>query len=67
MYVPDNYDLFLQHQARQDRQLEKLPVCDCCLEPIQDEHYYDLGGELFCKDCLDNEYRKDTEDYVGRG
>lgn len=49
--------------AEQDRQLERLPVCDCCNEPIQDEHYYEIGDEIFCKDCLDDEFRKDTENY----
>lgn len=63
MYVPDNYDLFMQHEAEQDKQLEKLPTCSCCGEPIQDEYYYEINDELYCEECMKNEYRKSTEDY----
>lgn len=65
--IPDYNDLFDKYDAEQERQLERLPVCDCCEEPIQDEHYYAIGNEIFCKNCLDYEFRKNTEDYIERG
>lgn len=42
----------------------RLPICDICGEPIQDEYLYDLDGEIVCVDCLINNYRKPVEDYM---
>lgn len=48
----------------QDRSLERLPLCDYCGEHIQDEHFYLINGESYCKECLDNYFKKDIEDYI---
>lgn len=50
--------------AEQDRQLERLPVCSYCEEPIQDEHFYLINGDAYCESCLDNHFRKHIEDYI---
>ena len=63
MYIPDNYDLFEQHEAEQQDRLDKLPTCICCGEPIQDEYCYEIDDELYCEKCMNDEYRKPTEDY----
>ena len=44
--------------------LESLPVCERCGEPIQDEHLYLINDEFVCQECLDRDFRKDTNDYV---
>lgn len=49
----DNYGLWEQHEWRQEEKLEKLPVCDYCGEPIQDESYHEIMGENICDCCLD--------------
>lgn len=54
----DNYDLWVQHDRRQQKQLERLPVCAYCDEPIQDDFYYEIEGEIICKHCLDENFRK---------
>lgn len=53
-----------RHMEDQDRQLERLPVCATCDEPIQDDYYFLINDEVMCKDCLIRDYRKNTEDYV---
>lgn len=53
-----------RYLAEQDRELEKLPKCADCGEPIQDDHFYLINDEPICPNCLDSNYRKDTEDYV---
>lgn len=63
MYM-DNYDLFEQHEAEQERWLAKLPICSECGEPIQDEDCYEINGELICPDCLKENHRKFTDDYM---
>ncbi len=60
----DNYALWEMHEAEQERQLSKLPVCSCCDEHIQDEYFYQINDENICVHCLNEYYRKDTEDYV---
>lgn len=64
MYVPDNYDQWKQHEAQQQRQLDRLPVCSHCEEPIQSEHLFLINDEFICLECLVENYRKNTEDYI---
>ena len=62
-YVPDNYDMFLEHQASEDDRIARLPVCEWCGEPIQDEKFYKVDGEYICRSCMD-ECLVDTEDFT---
>lgn len=56
---------FMMHDIEEEEWLGKLPVCEYCKEEIQDECYYDLGdGEILCEECLNDHYRRWTEDYV---
>lgn len=64
MNIPDNYDLWEQHDAEQERQLHKLPVCSYCGEHIQDDFLYLINDEIICMDCLNDHFRKDIEDYI---
>lgn len=47
--------------AEQDRQLEQLPICDDCREPIQDGFFYSINDSVICSDCIDS-YRVEVED-----
>ena len=68
MYIPDNYDKFREHDARQNRWLRSRPICIRCREPIQDDYGYDDGDGLMCAECWDErvreEYRVDVDNYV---
>lgn len=59
--IPDNYDMWARHDAEQEAELQKLPKCDKCGKPIQDEYYYDIEGECICEKCLNKHYRKSVE------
>ena len=63
MYVPDNHDAFRRHDAEQESTLAKLPECSGCGEKIMTEECYEIGGELFCLNCIE-ENKVYTEDYV---
>ncbi len=63
MYCPDNYDLYCQHEAEQEKWLAKRPKCDICKEPIQDEFLYDMDGVIMCKKCMEIEFMRSAEDY----
>ena len=60
MYIPDNLDAFELHDAEQARSLAKLPVCDCCKHPIQQESAVRINGNWYCDGCLDD-MREDIE------
>lgn len=60
----DPVEDFLQHDAEQERELDRLPVCCECDQPIQDEYFFEINGEPLCEQCLNENHRKRTEDYV---
>ena len=67
MYIPDNYDIFEQHEREVERKLKNLPVCRKCGEPITSEYAYDIDG-LWCEDCFEdfkNDIRVDMDWYEG--
>lgn len=61
--IPDNYDMWEAQDIERERRRARLPVCETCGEPIQDEHFYDINDEFICEECLKNNFRKNTEDY----
>ena len=63
MSIPDYNDFVDKHLADEARQLERLPKCSECDEPIQTEYCFEFNGKLICEHCL-KEHRRDTEDYV---
>lgn len=64
MNVPDVYDQWKAHEQKQERRLSQFPECDYCHKPILDEHYFEINGDVMCEKCLNNNFRKDTDDYV---
>ena len=60
-YVPDNIDLFNQYDAERQRDIDRLPVCEYCEQPIQDEYCYDIEGTIICEECLKENFRKSVE------
>ena len=55
---------FARWDEEQTKQLDKLPKCAECGEPIQDEECFEINGELICPGCLKSNHRKWTEDYI---
>lgn len=47
-----------------EAELDKLPKCYECGEPIQADECYEINDELICPECLDNNHKKWTEDYT---
>lgn len=63
-YTDDPQADFSRHDAEQQRQIERLPRCDQCNEPIQDDYFYDINGEYICSRCMKDSFRKEVSDYV---
>lgn len=60
MNVPDNYDQFLAHEARQDKWLSERLVCEYCGQPMQDDFFYEINGDILCEKCLNRNFRKEV-------
>lgn len=60
----DNYKAWEYAERERERRLLMLPVCEKCHERIQDEDYYDVDGEILCKECMKQKYRRKTEDLL---
>jgi hypothetical protein len=56
---------FNRYDRDQQRQLERLPVCEGhkCGQRIQDDIYFDIDGEILCEECMIRKYGRRTEDY----
>jgi formylmethanofuran dehydrogenase subunit E len=50
--------------AEQQAALDKLPVCYYCGEPIQDDFCYEINDEIICEECLNANFRKQTDDLI---
>ena len=61
MCAPDNYSQWEAHEREEERWLARRPVCEYCEEHIQDDHYFDINGEVVCPDCLESYFRKDID------
>ena len=55
--IADNSDLFERHDAEQEAELRKLPVCCKCKEHIQQEEAVCYNGKWYCED--DEEHQED--------
>lgn len=52
-----------RYAAHQEAELDKLPKCYECGEPIQDEKCFEINDELICPRCMIKNHEKWTEDY----
>ena len=52
---------FVHWDAEKQAELDRLPVCQICGEPIRSEHMYDILGDLWCQDCIDDARRLNEE------
>lgn len=59
----DNYDRWEAHDAERQRELERLPRCSECDEPITTDALYEINDELICPDCMEKNHRKWVDDY----
>lgn len=63
-YTDDPVADFERYDAEQQAKLNRLPKCCECEEHIQFAACYEINGELICPQCLVDNHRKNTEDYV---
>ena len=64
-YTNDPVADFHRYDAAQEDKLKELPECSDCHKPIQDDFYYEFDCYFYCWDCVCDNHRKCTEDYIG--
>lgn len=55
--MPDNYSQFLKYDHEHSG--KGRPVCACCDNPVWEEYFYRINGEIWCPDCVE-----ETREYV---
>ena len=63
IFTDDPISDFERHDAEQQAQLDKLPLCEYCGEHIQSDYYFEIEGVIICEDCLNDNFRKDIEEW----
>lgn len=63
-YTDDPVADYERYSTYQEKELEKLPKCSECGEPIQSEEYFEFDDEIICPDCLTYNHRKWVDDIV---
>ncbi len=56
---------FNRHEREKESAASKLPKCDYCDKRIDEDEYYDIEGEIVCRECLNKHFRKWTDEYRG--
>jgi formylmethanofuran dehydrogenase subunit E len=57
----DAYDIYCN---KQQEEIDKLPKCEHCGEPIMIDHYYLINYDIICQSCLESDFMKWTDDYI---
>ena len=58
MNIPDNYDLWLDHEIRTETLLQRRPICSICEEHIQEEMAFEYDGHWICIDCIKTNWKE---------
>lgn len=43
---------YSRYEAEQEREMERLPICHDCGEPITGEILYQINDEYICPECM---------------
>lgn len=65
-YTDDPLADFARYDAEQEEQLEKMPVCECCGEPIQQEMAIYYNDQWCCGECESDFWQNIREDFLER-
>lgn len=60
----DNLDAFHSHEDEAEKRESRYPCCNYCGKTIKEEHFYVIDGGFLCGDCLDELFRRNTEEYI---
>ena len=55
---------FNRQEAEKAKALAKLPICECCEEPIQQERAFYYNDQWFCEECEREAWSDIREDFL---
>lgn len=58
--ILDVYDLWEAQDIKKERWLARLPQCEFCENPIQDEYIWEIEDSFYCEDCAKKQYRREN-------
>ena len=65
MFYSDNpirdYDRYCEEQ---EREMERYPECCDCGKRITDDFVYYIFGDIYCEECMKDEYRRPVDDFI---
>lgn len=64
LYTDDPIADYESYDSEQQAQLDRLPVCSECGEPIQGDYCYEINGEYICEECLEFNYKKSVDSII---
>ena len=50
--------------AWEEKQEQRLPKCCCCDHRIGDDFLYYIEDDIYCEECMKDEFRRLTEDFM---
>lgn len=54
-----DYNDFVDARLEKEAEAEaERPKCEACGEPIWDDEYFDIEGEILCTSCMKDRYMK---------
>lgn len=56
-----DFDLW---DAQKQKELDRLPKCAYCNQPMTDDYCYEINDEYICEDCLKANHRKCVDDLI---
>ena len=54
----------MRHDAELEEMLEKLPVCECCGKPIQQDKAIYYNDQWCCEDCETEFWQNIRDDFL---
>jgi Zn finger protein HypA/HybF involved in hydrogenase expression len=62
--VIDNFALWEAQDREEQERLDRLPLCECCNQPIQQEKAVYYNDQFFCEDCESEAWEAIREDFL---
>lgn len=53
-----------KYESDKEEMLVRRPKCDCCGQHIQDDYLFNIVGDLYCEECLIDQFRHSTDGYI---
>lgn len=64
MFTDDPIADYDRYCAEQEQAMQKYPVCAVCGKAITDDFLYHIEGDIYCEECMKDNFRRPTDDFM---